>query len=153
MKLDPFTLRVALDKKGGAKGELYLDDGETYSHRDGQVVWREFAAETKGKTVRLSSQDLVSLKPNEAVDGIALMDFDPANDYAKSVATVRVERMVIVGLGSKPVMVKVEGGRDLQWEYTPGVSADDRKGGEAGVLSVKDPKVLITTDWAIIVQL
>ncbi|KIL58466.1 hypothetical protein M378DRAFT_181258 [Amanita muscaria Koide BX008] len=26
MKLDPFTLRVALDKKGNARGELYLDD-------------------------------------------------------------------------------------------------------------------------------
>lgn len=30
MKLDPFTLRIALDKKGSAQGELYLDDGETF---------------------------------------------------------------------------------------------------------------------------
>jgi mannosyl-oligosaccharide alpha-1,3-glucosidase len=153
MKLDPFTLRVALDKKGHAKGELYLDDGETYSHRDGQIVWREFVANTKSKSIRLSSQDLTALKPSQAVDGITLTNFDPANDYAKSIATVRVERVVVVGLGSKPVKVHVEGGRELQWEYTPGVSADERSGGDAGVLTVKDPKVLITKDWAIVIQI
>ncbi|KAG2741021.1 glycoside hydrolase family 31 protein [Suillus brevipes Sb2] len=30
MKHDPFTLHVALDTSGNARGELYLDDGETY---------------------------------------------------------------------------------------------------------------------------
>jgi mannosyl-oligosaccharide alpha-1,3-glucosidase len=153
MKFDPFTLRVALDKKGRAKGELYLDDGETYSHRDGQIVWREFAAKSKGKTIRLTSQDLVKVKPTEAVDGVALTNFNPANEYAKSIATVRVERVIVVGLVGKPISVKVEGGKVLKWEYTPGVSSDDRKGGQASVLTVKDPKVPITGDWTIVIEL
>ncbi|KAJ7821563.1 hypothetical protein B0H14DRAFT_2831170 [Mycena olivaceomarginata] len=51
MKLDPFTLRVALSKAGSARGELHLDDGVTHSHEKGQFVWREFAAQTTKKTI------------------------------------------------------------------------------------------------------
>src|SRR3954453_8534082 len=46
MRHDPFTLRIALDKNGKARGELYLDDGETFAHWDGEIVWREFTAST-----------------------------------------------------------------------------------------------------------
>ncbi|KAI0706628.1 hypothetical protein C8Q76DRAFT_819052 [Earliella scabrosa] len=56
MKYDPFTLRVALNNEGAARGELYLDDGETYAHQEGKFVWREFAAEkARSKGVRISS--------------------------------------------------------------------------------------------------
>ena len=36
MKLDPYTIRVALDKSGNAKGELYIDDGDSYDYRKDQ---------------------------------------------------------------------------------------------------------------------
>ena len=58
MKKDPFTLRVALDKAGNARGELYLDDGVTFSHQQGHIVWREFKSEKQGKGFKISSHDL-----------------------------------------------------------------------------------------------
>ena len=156
MKNDPFTLRVALSKAGTARGELYLDDGESYSHQQGQFIWREFVAKKEGtkksKTLKILSRDLAAEKPNDAVDGVALKSFNPSNDYAKSIAHVRVEKIVLVGLSSKPSSVKVEGGEELVWEYTPGVSASEKKEGRPSLLTIKDPRVLVTKDWAIVVQ-
>jgi len=152
MKRDPFTLRVALNKAGTARGELYLDDGESFDHMEGQFVWREFVAEKsskKSKTLQLSSRDLGVAKPNEAVDRVALQTYDPANDYAKNIADVRVEKVVVMGLSAKPSSVKLQGGRELAWEYTPGVSSDEKKESTTSLLVIKDPKVLITKDWSI----
>ncbi|GLB37956.1 putative glycosyl hydrolase 31 family protein [Lyophyllum shimeji] len=155
MKRDPFTLRVALSKAGTARGELYLDDGETYAHRQGQFVWREIVAEKpakKARTLKIESRDLGAARPAEAVDGAVLKTFDPENEYAKSIADVRVEKVVVAGLSGKPTSVKVEGGDELVWDFTPGVAAADKKEGIASVLAVKDPKVLIAKDWAIIIE-
>lgn len=156
MKLDPFTLRVALDNKGSARGELYLDDGETFAHEKGQIVWREFVAqkpEKKAKTLRISSLDLAKTKPSQAVDGIALTNISPSNDFAKSIVSVRVEKLVVLGLNSKPKTVKVEGGKELEFEYTAGVPAAGKKEGTASILVVKDPGVSISKDWAIAVEI
>lgn len=153
MKRDPFTLGVALSKAGSARGELYLDDGVTYDHLQGQFIWREFAAAKSGKKgLRLTNVDLGAAKPGEAVDGAALTTYNPRNAFAQSVAGVRVEKVVVMGLGGKPTSVKVEGGEELVWEYTPGVAASDKKEGQASILTIKDPKVLIQKDWAIVIQ-
>ncbi|KAI0657708.1 alpha-glucosidase [Cubamyces menziesii] len=155
MKRDPFTLRVALDKDGHARGELYLDDGETYSHETGQFVWREFVAEKpakKSKGVKISNKNLGAQKPTEAVDHVALATYDSANDFAKSIADVRVEKIVVLGLPTKPSSVTADGGKALQWSYTPGVAASDSKEGTASILVIKDPKLNVTGDWNIEVQ-
>ena len=153
MKNDPFTLRVALSKSGNARGELYMDDGVSYDHQKGEFVWREFIASSKGKVVRVSSTNLGSARPSEAVDGVDLTSYDPSNDYAKAVADVRVEKMVILGLSYKPTSVKVDGSdMILKWEWTPGVSASGKKEGSASVLVVKDPKLLITKEWTIVIR-
>lgn len=152
MKMDPFTLRVALSTQGSARGELYMDDGETYSHLEGDIVWREFAAATKGKVVRITSTDLAARNPKEAVDGASLTVFDPDNAFAKSVAVVRIEKMVLVGVGSKPKSVTLEGAHALAWEYTEGAASSSKKDGAPGVLVIKDPRVVVTEGWAIVVQ-
>lgn len=155
MKNDPFTLRVALSKSGSARGELYMDDGVTYDHQKGNFVWREFVASSKGKKmVRVSSSDLGSAKPSEAIDGVDLVSYNPVNDYAQSVADVRIESLVVAGLSYEPTSVKVEGrdGVALKWEWQPGVGADGKKEGTASVLTIKDPKVLITKDWTVVIQ-
>ncbi|RPD70847.1 alpha-glucosidase [Lentinus tigrinus ALCF2SS1-7] len=154
MKKDPFTLRVALSNDGIARGELYLDDGETYSHRDGKFIWREFIAEKpakKSKGVRISSRDLAAQKPTEAVDQVALATYDSSNDFAKNVADVRVEKVVVLGLMTKPSSVTT-GGKELQWTFTPGVAASAKQEGTASELVIKDPKLSITSDWEILVQ-
>jgi alpha 1,3-glucosidase len=155
MSKDPFTLRVALNKAGTARGELYLDDGVTYSHEKGDFIWREFIAEKptkKASKIRISSKDLGAAKPGEAVDGVALATFNPANEYAKSISGVRVEKIMVVGLSAKPKSVKVEGGEELVWSYIPGVGAAEKKEGTASVLEIKDPKVLVTQDWAVVIE-
>lgn len=154
MKYDPFTLRIALDNKGSAKGELYLDDGETFSHQSGQFVWRGFSAESKNGAISVLSQNFAKAKPSEAVDGVALAKYDNANEFAQSVGDVRVEKIVVLGLKSKPVsVVKKSDGVKLEWTFTPGVDAAGKKEGQASELVVKDPGAKVTADWEITVTL
>jgi len=153
MKLDPFTLRVALSKAGSARGDLYLDDGVSYSHEKGQFVWREFSAQTAKKVIRITTKDLGAEKKEEAVDGVALARYDPGNTYAETIKEVRVEKIVVEGLAGKPASVKVEGGKELVWEYASGIAANGKGEGVASVLTIKDPKVLVVKDWAVVIQL
>ena len=152
MKYDPFTLTVALDKSGNARGELYLDDGISYSHEAGQFIWREFKAGTKGKATRISSANLANEKPAEAVDGVALATYDSNNAFAKNIQAVRVEKLVVLGLPGKPSSVGLAGGNELDWEYTPGVAAGVSKEGEASQLIIKNPVASITSDWEVVIQ-
>jgi alpha 1,3-glucosidase len=153
MKNDPFTLRVALNKKGSARGELYLDDGESYLYRSGQLIWREFITELADrKVVRISSRDLVSGHVGEAVDGPALTSYDARNEFAKHIEGVRVEKIVVLG-PVKPKSVRVENGKQLEWEFVAGLSAGQKKEGVGSVLTIKDPGVGIARDWDIIIQL
>jgi alpha 1,3-glucosidase len=41
----------------------------------------------------------------------------------------------------------------LTWEYTPGVSATEKKEGVASVLTIKNPGVVVAKDWAVVVQI
>ncbi|KAI0295276.1 alpha-glucosidase [Russula brevipes] len=162
MHRDPFTLRVALDGSLAARGEIYLDDGVTYAHKQGHLTWRGLAIERIAKgaaELRLSNADLAATTPHAAVEGTALAEFRPGNPFQTGIASVRVERVVVLGLPGKPKRVAVEGGRDLEWEYVPGASAAAarKKGsdgvgvgvGVASVLTIKDPEVGVAADWAI----
>ncbi|TDL18041.1 alpha-glucosidase [Rickenella mellea] len=154
MKSDPYTLRVALNNNGAAQGELYIDDGETYDHRKGDIVWRSFQAERikGGKGLRIASTDLAARHPDEAVDGVALAKYNKKNEFANSVSKVRVERIIVLGLPEKPKSVKLEGGAALVWEFIPGVSAQGQKYGGPSKLIVKDPDVSVVSDWAVLVE-
>lgn len=64
MANDPYTLVVALDAEGEAKGRLYIDDGHSFDYQKGTFLLREFtfsqnkltssAAETSGSYVTKS---------------------------------------------------------------------------------------------------
>ncbi|KAF7290112.1 Glycoside hydrolase family 31 protein [Mycena chlorophos] len=155
MRNDPFTLRVALSKTGSASGELYLDDGVSYSHESGEFVWRRFGATTEKKVVTLTSRDLGAENKDAAVDGVALVAYNPTkNAFAESIAAVRVEKIVVLGLAGKPSSVKLDG-KELVWEFTPGVAASgkEKESAVASVLSIKDPRVRVVEDWAIQIAL
>ena len=153
MKRDPFTLTVALDTAGTARGELYLDDGESFAHESGQFIWREFSANKDKKTLRVASSDLAAAHPAEAVDRVALTTYDSANAYAQEIGAVRVEKLVVLGLAGKPSSVKLAGGADLDWEYISGVAADASKEDEASQLVIKNPVASIAGDWEVIIQM
>lgn len=154
MKFDPFTLRVALNSKNTARGELYLDDGETYLHETGNIIWREFIAESpkKGKGLSLSSRDLVTQHPDGAVDGVSLSKYDASNDFAKGMSSVKVERIVILGLNGKPSKITTGDGKSLDWEFEAGVGSSGKEG-TASVLTIKNPGFIISADWDVVVDL
>lgn len=157
MKKDPFTLVIALDKTGtSARGELYLDDGETYSHQQGEVVWKEYTASQTGKgPITVRSTDLVKASGGKnVVDGVALDAYNPANPFVKQVEQVRVEKLVLIGLASKPKSVRVVGGNDAEWTFIEGQAAKGAKEGvSASELIIKSPGVHIVNDWAIDITL
>ena len=155
MKNDPYTLTVALSKAGDAKGELYMDDGYTFAHEKGELVWRGLEAKTDKKTSHLvlSSRDLAREKPDMTVNQVDLVAYDASqNSYAKSIANVRFEKVVILGLGNMPKSIKTGDGRIPQWSWTNGVKAKSGKDGEASVLVIKDPGLLVTKDWELIIE-
>lgn len=155
MHRDPFTLRIALDGSLTARGEIYLDDGVTYAYKEGHLTWRGLTIEkvSRGAELRLSNTDLAAATPHSAVEGTAITEFRPENPFQSGLTSVRVERVIILGLPGKPKRVAVEGGQELEWEYAPGVTAakkrGDSDGGVASVLTVKDPGVGVAIDWAI----
>ncbi|KAI9511435.1 alpha-glucosidase [Russula earlei] len=160
MHRDPFTLRIALDRSLTARGEIYLDDGVTYAHKEGHLTWRGLAVDkiSRGAELRLSNSDLAATSPQSAVEGTALGEFRPENPFQTGIARVRVERVVVLGLSGKPKRVAVEGGRELEWEYVPGAGATAGRRGEgdgvvASVLTIKDPGLGVATNWAIRITL
>jgi alpha 1,3-glucosidase len=138
---DPFTLVVALGREGDARGEVYLDDGESFGYEKGDFVWRGFQAlSTKGETV-VSSFDKVE------GDGSALTRRD---GWASEIADVRVEKIVVLGLDKQPSKVTVDGEtKALEWEWESGMAASGKKEGRASRLTIKAPGVRIVREWSI----
>lgn len=152
MKRDPFTLKVALSQSGNASGELYLDDGESYDHREGNFVWRGFTAERTKKTVTISSKDLASKNPDRAVDGVELATYNGGNAFADALNGVRVERIIVLGLKNKPSRITL-GNTDLEFTFEDGVAAVGKKEGVASKLTIKNPGAFITSDWTVVLEL
>lgn len=178
MKNDPFTITVALSSTSAdetkAFGELYMDDGETYAHTRGELIWRGFTmTRTTGKTrslLTLKSRDLVapSLAKGEPIvettnsfaapSTLRAGEYDAeGNLFAKSIAdTVCVERIVILGLERRPSSVRV-GDRELDYSYFDGISAEGgrKKSGQgiASKLVIKKPEVSIVKDWDVVISL
>ena len=152
MKRDPFTLKVALSQVDTASGELYLDDGESYDHREGNFIWRGFVAESTKKTVTISSKDLASKNPGRAVDGVELATYNGGNAFATTMNDVRVERIIVLGLKNKPSKVTL-GNTVLEFAFEDGVAAVGKKEGVASKLTIKNPGAFITSDWRIVLEL
>ncbi|KAL4064299.1 glycosyl hydrolases family 31-domain-containing protein, partial [Scleroderma yunnanense] len=151
MRKDPFTLRVALDVDGAATGKLYLDEGEGYGHTDGEFVWRMFGAETKKGSKRGTNKELRIWNNNQDGANKGVL-YNPANAFAHTVSGVRVERVVVLGVGARPAAVHVSG-LAVEWEWEEGSGFGATAEGRAGVLVIKDPAVGIADDWEIVVSL
>jgi len=154
MKKDPYTLTIALSKAGKAKGEVYIDDGASFSYEKGNIVWRGFKAQTdkKSGTLVLTSKDLVSSHPKNAVSGVELASYNPQNSFAKDIATVRVERVIVLGFPNKPKSVKDGAGKAIEWQWVDGERARGKKEGISSILVLKDPGLFITRDWSIYIE-
>ncbi|OAD68408.1 glucosidase II catalytic ROT2/GLS2 [Phycomyces blakesleeanus NRRL 1555(-)] len=131
MKLDPFTLVIALDNKGQAHGELYLDDGETYDFESGAYVRTQFIYNNGVLTSKNLHEDPSS---------------DAATKYAASIKDVRIERIRLLGV-EQPEHIHVvhpDATRTpVSFEYSVAT----------GYLTIKDPKTLVSQGgWRIEIQ-
>lgn len=155
---DPVTLVVAMDKTGThASGDIYLDDGDSYNFENGELVWRGFNVSALGKkSLMLESHDLVQKYKGLNKQFKIMAATYHENAYAKSIATVNVDDIVIYGLASKPTCIKSPGQlRGLDYEWTEGISAGagSRKNGQAAsVLRIKGAGLPITKNWQVVLD-
>ncbi|KAI8875614.1 glycoside hydrolase family 31 protein [Backusella circina FSU 941] len=131
MKLDPFTLVIAKNNHGDAKGSLYLDDEETYRYQKGAYAHTEF---------NFANNEL-SCKSLHETPGS-----DAASKFINSSKQLHVERLVILGSKSaKRVQIVDQNGASKDAEFSFDNNAD--------VLTVKSPKVsVVECGWKVIVS-
>ncbi|XP_065920024.1 neutral alpha-glucosidase AB-like [Dysidea avara] len=93
---DPYTLVVALDNKGKAKGQLYSDDGHSLDYKQGQYLVRDFQFANKKLT---SSSG------------------DPNGIYKTK---EWLERVIVIGMNVSPASITIssdEGEKNLRFKY------------------------------------
>lgn len=120
MHNDPYTLVVALDDKGFAKGTLYIDDGETFKYKSNEYLYIQF--EFSNKSLKAKFIDKKAHFPSKAW----------------------IERVVILGLNKKlssdPIVKsKSVGEQSLKF------SSDD----SYNVVVVRKPGVSVTEEWTL----
>lgn len=153
-----------------ATGRLYLDDGDTYAHEAGDYAWRQFDWLSRvaggGSSHVLQARDVLqqSADPSSpsSSSGIAVRGIPPqGGGFLDAIRdTVRVERIVVLGLDKAPTAVYAVDGtatttrRPLPFEWHGGVSAAGASkipgaSRRASRLVVKDPAVFVAHDWTI----
>ncbi|MCJ1394130.1 hypothetical protein MMC18_007008 [Xylographa bjoerkii] len=136
MRFDPFTLVVVLDNEGKAEGTVYVDDGESFDYQEGAYIHRRFSFD-------LTSQCLVA----QAIGQTGKR----SKEYHKTMATVRVEKVVIVGAPADweartEVLAMEEGAK--QGRKVP-LSWHASEPGKAAWAVVRDPGLGIGARWKI----
>lgn len=94
MTNDPYTLVVALDQKGCAEGELFLDDGKTYKYESGDYVLRGFRfCENELRAETMGGKDSVG-EAQAIVERVVLLGYGPS--APRSVITESNQRVDFV---------------------------------------------------------
>ncbi|KAG7664986.1 ROT2 [[Candida] subhashii] len=119
MKYDPYTVIIALNKQGKASGELYIDDGESYKNVQGEYVDVKFSADKNSISTNVKSG---------------------SDQYIKSIDSIHVENIQIVGLDDKIKSIEIEQGGET---WSGRVETKD------GIATIKNPKVKINSNWKI----
>lgn len=118
MHNDPYTIIVALDNNGAAKGTLYIDDGETYKYKSNEYLYIQFEFSNNSLSAKL-------------IDTKALF---PTKSW--------VERIVILGynkkINSEPTITTKRSGKQ-----TLSISHDDGW----SVVVIRKPGVSLTEEW------
>ena len=148
---DPFTLTVALSKQGTANGQLYFDDGVSFDHLKGGFVWRRFTFEGKGKSGGVLASTHMPLLSTGSLSGTALATYDEADVWTQAIGHVKIERIVVLGMKSKPKSVSAAG-VELNFSWEDGTAAGGKKEGTASRLTIKNPGVGVVDGWAIVIE-
>jgi alpha 1,3-glucosidase len=96
-------------------------------------------------------------------DSKQLHPYEETNDFAQSIKSVRVSKVVVLGLEREPKAVHIRGERingqnkrsAIEWSWKSGASSSGKGtafkmgANTASELIIKDPAVPIVSDWAI----
>ncbi|KAI5296509.1 hypothetical protein KEM52_001142 [Ascosphaera acerosa] len=133
MKYDDLTLVVVLDQNGEAQGTFYEDDGDSYDFEAGAYIHRRF-----------SFADARMVSENLGQEGAKTAD------YLRTMGTVQVEKIIIVGVPStwsQKHLVSVAVGSQAAVQI--GLQYHAAEGRRAAYAVVKNPAVPIGTSWVI----
>jgi alpha 1,3-glucosidase len=142
MYFDPYTLVVSPDQSSSTRkssGMLYLDDETTLAHeQSGAYAVRRFDYEVDGTTAVLKSTAGVGKTTHGIIEGDAYF-----------LSPNKVERVTIAGQVAAPISVSVKptGGQDQPFRELDFVFKAD-----LGTLIVKNPDVLVSSDWEIVMK-
>lgn len=119
MARDPYTLVVALDSNGQAKGHLYIDDGESFRYERGEYVDIEF---------EFTGVDLLG-KPSS-----------PSAEYLQS-ADLEIEKIELLGelASSLHSAAVVNDGKVIEMALHP----------EENKVTVRKPLLKVNSEWRI----
>lgn len=136
MRWDPYTLVVVMNNAGSAEGTLYVDDGESFDYEQGAFIHRKFSFDPSKAT--LVSEDIGTTGKK-------------TQEYLKTMAIVRVEKVVVIGAPSSwsetiEVLVVEDGAKEAKKVALSWHGADGMK---AAWAVVRDPGVAIGGDWKI----
>lgn len=134
MRFDDYTLVVTVAKSGGAEGELYTDDGDTFDHEKGQYIYRKFSlAGNTLSSVDAENRDMKKLK---------------AGTWLKAIHEVFVDKIIMVGAPSawdrKEVQIESEG---RKWTVKAEYHAAEK--GRAAFAVLGRVGARIGQDWSI----
>ena len=120
---DPYTLYVALDSDGNARGHLYMDDENTFNYeKKKEFASAEFSVEIGGKDGYIRN----SVTMGEGWKDIS----DDANKM--------IERIIVMGVEKHPSSVD-EVGESLGFTHDSNTH----------VLVIRKPELSATTDWEV----
>lgn len=125
MKFDPYTLVIVLGKEGTAKGDLYIDDGDSFEYEQGAYIHRTFEF----------SNNVLESKNIGARGKLT-------DKFLKTMKDVAVERIILVGVpASWTGKLTLKGGVEIE--------SHAATGGKAAWATVKRPGMKIVDDWQI----
>lgn len=120
MKNDPYSLIVALGEDGNASGDLYIDDGESVHHQNGELLY------TKLEYSRAEDADTLKLK---VVEGS--LQFENT-----------INRITILGNTRTPKTIEA-----VQEDKSLSIDFEINK--ERGEIVLRKPDMLVSKDWSI----
>ncbi|KFA77781.1 hypothetical protein S40288_00500 [Stachybotrys chartarum IBT 40288] len=134
MKFDDYTLVVSVAKSGAAEGELYVDDGDSFEHEQGQYIHRKFMLD-KGT---LTSVDAEGREPGSV----------KPKTWLTAMKEVYVDKIILVGAPStwnkQEVQIESEG---RTWTVRAQYHPADK--GRAAYVTLGHVGARIGDDWTI----
>ncbi|PON37661.1 Glycoside hydrolase [Trema orientale] len=124
---DPYTLVIALNSSQKAEGELYVDDGKSFSFEQGAYIHRRFVF-SDGK---LTSLNVASNAPGRAQFSSECL----------------IERIILLGhsAGPKTALIEPEN-KNVEIETGP-LLLKSKRG--SGFITIRKPNVPVAGDWTI----